>query len=135
MEQVKQLELLILIAIRNNRNIPSDEFSKLFDQNWPDYSLRFNVLTTEGLFIHSTLEHMPGLNRYHLTRKGKLRITELLNERSSEISVKLAQLKQGKYFTPVPGWNIFSGMKGFLSLFSNRYTSKPSGDGGLTVGD
>lgn len=136
MEQVKQLELFILIAIRNNRNIPAGEFYKLFDQNWPVYSHRFNEIITEGTFIQSTLEHMPELHRYHLTRKGKTRITELLNERSSEISVKLAQLKHGKYFTPAPGWNILSGMKGFFSLFSTRYISKHSGgENGLTAGD
>jgi predicted transcriptional regulator len=135
MEKSKHLDLLLLIAIRNNDKIPTDEFYTLFDHNWHVYSARFSDLKSEGLFIHSSLEHIQGSNRYELTRKGKLRISELLNERSIEIDVKLAQLKHRKYSSPVPARNVFSGIKGLIHLISTRFTSKPPSNRGLTVTD
>ena len=127
------MDLLILIAIRNNDKIPTDEFYKLFYHNWDVYNFRFKDLTVEGLFINSTLEHIPGRYRYELTKKGKLRIMEHLNERSNVIDVKLAQLKYGKDFSTVPGWNIFLGIISFITLISTRFTSMHSSDRGLTV--
>jgi len=121
MEQVKQLELGILITIRNNETIPTDEFHKLFDNNWHSYSVRFKHLTAEGLFIVSTIENSPGLYRYELTKKGKIRIMELLSERSNEIHIKLAQLKRKKVFDTVPRWNIFLEIIGLVTLIFNRF--------------
>ena len=132
MDQAQQLDLLILIAIRNNDEIPTDEFHTLFDHDWHIYNARFKALTLAGFFTDSAVEQLPGTYRYELTKKGKHRITELLNERSNEISVKLIQLKYGKGSSPVPGWNIFSGLQGFLSLISSLFKRKHSGERELT---
>jgi hypothetical protein len=50
---------------------------------------------------------------------------ELLNERSSEISAKLAQLKQRKHFKTFFPTNTFLGITGFLTSISIRLIRKP----------
>ena len=67
MEQVKQYELLILIAIRNNVTIPTDEFYKQFGDKWSVFSDRFNDLAAEGFFIQA--EQETGSYRYELTKR------------------------------------------------------------------
>ena len=129
MEQVKQYELLILIAIRNNVTIPTDEFYKQFGDKWSVFSDRFNDLAAEGFFIKA--EQETGLYRYELTKKGKHRVMELLNERSGEISAKLAQLKQRKHFKTFSRSNTFLGITGFLTSISIRLIRKPFRERGL----
>src|ERR1700681_3777486 len=103
MEQAKHYELLLLITIRNNSKIPVDEFYKLFDNNWHFYSTRFKDLETKGLLKSSALEHLPGLYKYELTKKGNLRIMELLTERSNAIDLNLVQLRYKRDLGKVSG--------------------------------
>jgi hypothetical protein len=133
MEQAKHFELLLLITIRNNNKIPTDEFYKLFDDSWHIYSNRFRDLANEGLFMYSPLENMPGSYSFELTKKGKARIMELLNERSNAIDLKLVQLKNRRVYSKIQGPNIFRKILGFFTLSSARLTGKPSGEIELTV--
>ena len=82
MEKSKQMELEILVAIRNNPNVSVDEFYKIFDGCWREYRICMGELYNQGLFIISPHEIIPGLNRLELTDTGKLRESELLLERS-----------------------------------------------------
>jgi hypothetical protein len=132
-EKVKHDELLLLIAIRNNRKIPIEEFYKLFDDNWHVYSNRFRDLETEELFIKSALEHLPGSYKYELTKKGKHRIMELINERSYAIDFNLVKLKHARELSKVTGPGIFRRISGFFTLISARLTNKHSANVELTV--
>jgi hypothetical protein len=132
-EKVKHDELLLLIAIRNNRKIPIEEFYKLFDDNWHVYSSRFRDLETEELFIKSALEHLPGSYKYELTKKGKHRIMELINERSYAIDFNLVKLKHARELSKVTGPGIFRRISGFFTLISARLTNKHSANVELTV--
>jgi hypothetical protein len=96
MEKSEQMELEILISIRNNPNIPVDEFYKIFDCNWTIYRVFMGVFYNKGLFIISRHEVIPGLNRFELTWKGKCREKELLEERSKKISKSLSEQKKTK---------------------------------------
>ena len=86
MEKSKQMELEILIAIRNNPKVPVDEFYNIFDCCWSEYRAAMSELYNRGLFIISAHEIVPGLNRLELTEPGKIRETELLLERSNDLS-------------------------------------------------
>jgi hypothetical protein len=132
-EKVKHDELLLLIAIRNNSKIPIEEFYKLFDDNWHVYSSRFRDLETEELFIKSALEHLPGSYKYELTKKGKHRIMELINERSYAIDLNLVKLKHARELSKVTGPGIFRRISGFFTLISDRLTNKHSANVELTV--
>jgi hypothetical protein len=76
MEKSKQMELEILVAIRNNPKTPADEFYTIFDCCWPEYRARVSYLYSQGLFVISRHEIIPGLNRLELTRTGKTRESE-----------------------------------------------------------
>jgi hypothetical protein len=128
MEQAKHYELLLLIAIRNNSKIPTDEFYKLFDNNWHIYSSRFKDLETKGLLMTSAHEHLPGLNKYELTKKGNLRIMELLTERSNAIDLNLVRLRNNSDLAKAPGPGIFRRIAGVFTLISTRFTNKHSGN-------
>ncbi len=110
-----------------------DEFYKLFDDNWYVFSHRFKELETKGLFIISPLEHLPGSHKYELTKKGKLRIMELLNERSNAIDLNLTQLRNERNLAKVPRPGIFRRIAGFFSLIPTRLTDKHPGKIELTV--
>jgi hypothetical protein len=128
MEQVKHYELLLLISVRNNSKIPVDEFYKVFDNNWHVYSNTFWDLATRGLIRISPLGHLQGSYKYELTKKGNLRIMELINERSNAIDLKLVQLKYKRDSSIAPGISIFSKISGFFTQISSRFTHRPSGD-------
>jgi hypothetical protein len=96
MEKSEQMELEILIAIRNNPTIPVDEFYKIFDSNWTIYRVYMGVFYNKGLFMISRHEVIPGLNRFEQTWKGKCREKDLLEERSKEISNTLCEHKKAK---------------------------------------
>jgi hypothetical protein len=96
MEKSKQIELEVLIAIRNNQHIPVDEFYKIFDCNWSVYRRSMGELYNKGLFVISPHETIPGLNRLELTGTGKCRETELLLERSNDLSKILSEAKKTK---------------------------------------
>lgn len=124
MEKAKHDELLLLIAIRNNSKIPIDEFYKLFDDNWYVFSPIFNDLETKGLFTSSALEHLPGLHKYELTKKGNLRISELLSERSNAIDLNLAQPGNKR----VQGTGIFRRILAYFMQNPARFKIKHSGN-------
>ncbi|HSZ32301.1 MAG TPA: hypothetical protein VK772_03275 [Puia sp.] len=86
MEKSKQMELEVLVAIRNNPKAPVDEFYKIFDCCWPEYRESMSYLYCQGLFVISKHETIPGLNRLELTRTGKSRETELLLELEAGLS-------------------------------------------------
>jgi hypothetical protein len=135
MEQGKHDELLLLIAIRNNSKIPIDEFYKLFDDKWHKFCSRFRALETEELFIKSALEHLPGSYKYELTKKGKHRIMDLINERSYAIDLNLVRLKNASELSKVTGPGIFRRIAGFFTLISARLTNNHSANAELTPSD
>ncbi len=102
MDNNKELELGILVTIRNNDTVPYYNFCKLFQKKWKIYCYRFNDLTGEGLFKISASDKIPGLYRYELTGKGKFRIMDLLTERNEEIKNTLTRLKQKNHFDTGP---------------------------------
>jgi hypothetical protein len=96
MEKSEHMELEILIAIRNNPKVPVDEFYTIFEHRWPEYRALMSDQYNNGLFIVSSHEVIPGLNRLELTSSGKRRETELLLERSIGLSKILAMPKKTK---------------------------------------
>jgi hypothetical protein len=96
MEKSEQMELEILISIRNNPNIPVDEFYKIFDCRWTTYRVFMGVLYNKELFSISRHELIPGLNRFELTCTGKGREAELLQERDREIAKILSGHNKAK---------------------------------------
>jgi hypothetical protein len=96
MEKSKQMELEILVAIRNNPKTPADEFYTIFDCCWPEYRTRMSYLYSQGLFVISRHEIIPGLNRLELTRTGKTRESELLLEREAGLSRIISESKKAK---------------------------------------
>ena len=121
MENIKQVELEILIAIRNNEAIPADEFYKLFDHRWPEYRKSMGSLYDRGLFIISCQFNMPGANKFELTRDGKLRVTELLSERSDDIHIKLTEGNHVRNLETSAWWSSLPGIIDFASHFSLRF--------------
>ena len=91
MENSKTLELEILITVRQNRKIPTRDFHKSFEQKWQLLESTFNQLMIEGLFLPVRI---GDLSVYQLTRRGKTRIAELLEQRETEIAIRLLHLKQ-----------------------------------------
>jgi hypothetical protein len=100
MDNIKTLELEILIVVRQNRKVSTHHFYKLFEHRWKLYDSKFNELATEGLFETVAIEGMPV---YELTSKGKVRISELIEQREKDITIRLLHLKQ---ISPMParGW-------------------------------
>ena len=93
MEYNKELEIVILINIRNNETVPYHKTHKLFDNKWHIYCYRFIELTREALFEIDPFYTVPELAGYKLTPKGKNRLSELLAQRNDEIKMNLAKLK------------------------------------------
>jgi hypothetical protein len=91
MDNSKTLELEILITISQNKNVPVYHFHHLFEHKWKIYNPRFSELKADGVF--NTTTPITGLPFYELTSKGRTRITELIEQRESEISSRLSQLQ------------------------------------------
>lgn len=113
MENIKRRELEILMAIRNNQAVPADEFHKLFDDRWPDYRESMASLYTKGMFILSS--------KLELTSEGKRRVTELLCERSGDLSNILLIGRKTKKSGNFPVRNPLSGIMDMVSHFSLRF--------------
>ena len=94
MEKSKQMELEVLVAIRNNPKVSADEFYTIFECCWPEYRAVMSDLYNNGLFIVSCHEIIPGLNRLELTGSGKRRETELLLERFNGLSKIISEPKK-----------------------------------------
>jgi hypothetical protein len=91
MDNSKTLELEILITISQNKNVPIYHFQHLFEHKWKIYYPKFKELQSEEVFSATT--PITGLRSYELTSKGKSRITELIEQRESEISARLTTLQ------------------------------------------
>jgi hypothetical protein len=92
MNNIKNLELEILITVSQNKKVPTQYFHHLFEHKWKLYSFRFNELLLEGLF--NVVTSTTGISIFELTGKGKTRITELLQERERDVTIRIALLKQ-----------------------------------------
>ena len=91
MDNIKNLELELLIIVRQNTKVLIDQFHKLFDHKWILYHPKFNELLTDG-YVDAV--KIAGMVVYELTSKGKGRINELLKQRESDVTIRLLQLKQ-----------------------------------------
>ena len=120
MEKLKEMELEILITIRNNETIDSNQFYKLFENQWPRYSF----LSDRGLFINADLPGMPGLKKYELTKQGNNRVSQLLSERSHAVHVKLAHLRRSKNLESSQREHTLLNLFSFFTNFSNRLKRK-----------
>jgi hypothetical protein len=121
MEKLKEMELVILITIRNNETIASNQFYKLFDDRWPYYQECISFLSDGGLFIQADLHSMPGLKKYELTKQGNNRISQLLSERTHAVQVKLAHLRRSKNLESSQREHSLLNLFAFFANFSNRF--------------
>ena len=92
MDNSKTLELEILITISQNKNVPIYHFQHLFEHKWKLYYPRFKELLSDDVF--SATAPITGMRSYELTSKGKSRITELIEQRESEINDRMSRLKR-----------------------------------------
>jgi hypothetical protein len=122
MDNIKTLELEILIVVRQNRRVPTHHFYKLFEHRWNSYNAKFNELAADGLFETVAISGIP---IYELTGKGRVRITELLEQRERDITVRLLHLKQIK---PIPAGGWKSPMTFLSSLVKLRVSSQTTID-------
>ncbi len=106
MYNLKSLELDLLITVSQQRRVPTHEFARLFEHNREFYEAAMNELVPEKLFEVRTIDDIPV---YELTPKGKYRITELIEQRETEIAVRILHLKQEKP-VPAPGWKTVMGL-------------------------
>ena len=58
MEQAKNLELEILLTLRNNKTVPTRKFHELFEQDWNLYRSKFNELIVKK-FLKISIQ-IPG---------------------------------------------------------------------------
>ena len=91
MDNSETLELEILITISQNKNVPIYHFQHLFEHKWKIYYPRFKELLSADVF--SATAPITGMRSYELTSKGKSRITELIEQRESEINDRMSRLK------------------------------------------
>ena len=120
MEKLKEMELEILITIRNNETIESNQFYKLFENRWPQYRECLGILYKRGLFIQADI-NMPGLKKYELTKQGNDRVSQLLSERSHAVHVKLAHLRRSKNLESSQREHSLFSLFAFLTNFSSRF--------------
>jgi hypothetical protein len=121
MEKLKEMELEILITIRNNETIDSNQFYKLFENQWPRYRECISFLSDRGLFINADLPGLPGLKKYELTKQGNNRVSQLLSERSHAVHVKLAHLRRSKNLESSQREHTLLNLFSFFTNFSNRF--------------
>jgi len=121
MEKLKEMELELLITIRNNETIESNQFYRLFECRWPQYRECLNALYNEGLFVQGDLQSMPGLKKYELTKQGNDRVSQLLSERSHAVHVKLAHLRRSKNLESAHREHSLLGLFAFFTHFSSRF--------------
>jgi hypothetical protein len=121
MEKLKEMELEILITIRNNETTESNQFYKLFDDRWPQYRESLSILYNKGLFVQGDLQIMPGLKKFELTKQGNDRVSQLLNERSHAVHVKLANLRRSKNLESSQREHSVFSLFAFLTHFPSRF--------------
>lgn len=121
MEKLKEMELEILITIRNNETIESNQFYKLFEDRWPNYKECMSILYERGLFINADSEAIPGLKKFELSKQGSNRVSQLLSERSHAVHVKLAHLRRSKNLESSQREHSLLNLFSFFTHFSNRF--------------
>jgi hypothetical protein len=121
MEKLKEMELEILITIRNNETLESNQFYKLFEDRWPQYRECISILSDRGLFTNADLQSMPGFKKYELTKQGNNRVSQLLSERSHAVHVKLAHLRHSKNLESSQREHPLFSLFAFFTHFSNRF--------------
>src|SRR5664279_635481 len=121
MEKLKEMELEILIAIRNNETIDSNQFYQLFETRWPYYRECVSILLHRGFFVNADFRDMPGLKKYDLTKQGNMRISQLLSERSHAVHVKLANLRRSKNIESSHRTYSSFSLFAFFAHFSGRF--------------
>jgi hypothetical protein len=121
MEKLKEMELEILITIRNNETIESNQFYKVFGSRWPQYRESLSILYNRGLFVLDDLQTMPGLKKFELTKPGKDRVSQLLSERSHAVHVKLAHLRRSKNLASSQKEHSPFSLFAFLTHFPSRF--------------
>jgi hypothetical protein len=107
------LELEILITVSQNRRVPTHQFSRLFEHKWKLYDTALNELVPEKLFDVQTIDGTPV---YNLTGKGKLRITELIEQREKDIAVRILHLKNERPLS-APGRRSLMGLMNSIAHF------------------
>ena len=107
------LELEILIAVSQNKRVPIHQFSRLFEHKWKLYDTALNELIPEKLFDVQTIE---GTTVYALTGKGKRRITELIEQRENDITIRVLHLKNERSL-PAPGRKSLMGLLNSIAHF------------------
>lgn len=132
MENSKQKDLEILIAVRSHRTTPADEFHRIFDYNWLDYRENMISLYNKGFFVAAHHDTIQGLTNWRLTGAGKDRIEALLLERSNDISKKhfrltasqeteiLSTMTKAEKMRAFPVWHLFSGIFNLISHLTVR---------------
>jgi hypothetical protein len=105
MEQIENLELEILFALRSNKTVPTRKFHELFEPDWSLYRPKFNELIIKRFLKVSA--QIPGICVFELSKKGDERIDELLYEPGREME------------------STISGIQNFLKRF-NRMSSQLS---------
>jgi hypothetical protein len=116
MDNSHTLELEILITISQNKNVPVYHFHHLFEHRWKTYNPRFSELMSDGVF--STATPITGLPYYELTSKGKSRITELIEQRESEISARLLQIQEERTAHAINWKTVMARLNAFVHLWS-----------------
>jgi|GEM_PF-478463 len=107
------LELEILIAVSQNRRVPTNQFSRLFEHRWKLYETALNELVPEKLFDIQTVD---GALIYELTAKGKLRITELIEQREKDIASRILHFKNERPLA-APGRKSLVGLLNSIAHF------------------
>jgi uncharacterized protein with ParB-like and HNH nuclease domain len=113
MDNSNTLELEILIAVSQNRRVPTHQFSRLFEHKWKLYEAALNELVPEKLFDIQTIDGTPA---YELTGKGKLRITELIEQREKDIAIRISNLKNERTL-PSPARKSLTGLLNSIAHF------------------
>ena len=121
MEKLKEMELEILITIRNNETMESNQFHKLFGDRWPYYRESISILYDRGLFTNAELKAMPGMKKYELTKQGNDRVSQLLSERSHAVHVKLANLRRSENLESSQREHSLLNLFTFFTQFSSRF--------------
>jgi hypothetical protein len=121
MEKWKEMELEILITIRNNETTESNQFFKLFENRWSEYRECMSILFDRGLFINADLQAMRGMKKYELTKQGNNRVSQLLSERSHAVQVKLAHLRRSKNLETSQKEHSLLSLFTFFTHFSSRF--------------
>jgi hypothetical protein len=113
MYNTKTLELEILIAVSQNKKVPANQFSHLFEHKWKLYESAVNDLLPEKLFEILTIDDT---RVYGLTSEGKNRLGELIEQREKIIAARVQHLKQERPL-PVPGRKSLTGLLNSLAHF------------------